>query len=130
MTSAPRAMDPELKKAFTELQEKMVDTSQKLKFSDIQIESLKRSKQRAELTIKEMATLEPSTRTYESVGRMFLLDDIKSIKADLETRIKTADEKIKTLDNNKSYLQRNLKESEDNLREMVQQRQGRATTSG
>lgn len=122
---ASRVPDQELKKAFTELQEKMIDTTQKLKLADVQIDSLRRTKQRAELTIKEMVTLEPSTKTYESVGRMFLLDDIQSIKTDLEKRMKNADEKISTLDNNKSYLQRSLKESENNLREMVQQRQSK-----
>ncbi|XP_051162930.1 prefoldin subunit 1 [Leptopilina boulardi] len=118
-----RVLDEELKKGFSELQEKMIDTSQKLKLADVQIETLKRTKQRAELTSKEITSLPPNTRTYESVGRMFLLDDIKSIKSSLEKRIKNADEKIKFLDSNKSYLQNSLKESENNLREMVQQRQ-------
>ena len=123
-----RAPDEELKKAFSELHEKMVDTSQKLKLADVQIESLRRTKQRAELTSKEVTSLPPNTKTYESVGRMFLLDDIESIKEGLETRTKNAEEKIKTLENNKAYLQRSLKESENNLREMVQQRQNKETS--
>ena len=35
--------DMELKKDFMELQSKMVDTKQKLKMADLQIESLKRN---------------------------------------------------------------------------------------
>ncbi|XP_063974534.1 prefoldin subunit 1 [Diachasmimorpha longicaudata] len=120
-----RVPDEELKKAFAELQEKMVDTTQKLKLADIQIESLKRTKQHAELTIKEIATLPNATKTYESVGRMFLLDDIDNIKAGLKTRMTTANEKITTFENNKTYLERDLKESKNNLREMVQQRQNK-----
>ncbi|KAK0174626.1 hypothetical protein PV327_010382 [Microctonus hyperodae] len=120
-----RVADEELKKAFSELQEKMIDTTQKLKLADIQIDSLKRSKQRAELTITEIAGLDNKTKTYESVGRMFLLDDIASIKSGLESRMKTADEKIASLENNKSYLERNLKESKNNIREMVQQKQSK-----
>ena len=120
-----RQPDEELKKAFSELQEKMIDTSQKLKLADVQIESLRRTKQRAELTTKEITLLPPNTKTYESVGRMFLLDDIGSIKDGLEKRTKNAEEKIKTLENNKNYLQKSLKESENNLREMVQQRQNK-----
>ena len=125
---ASRVPDQELKKAFSELQEKMIDTTQKMKLADAQIESLRRTKQRAELTISEISTLEPNARTYDAVGRMFLLDDLKSIKTDLETKIKTADDKIKTLDNNKTYLQKSFKESENNLREMVQQRQSKETS--
>lgn len=100
-----------------------MDTLHKLKLADVQIESLKRTKQRAELTTKEIVLLPPSTRTYESVGRMFLLDDINNIKVSLDKRIVNADEKIKVLDTNKNYLQNSLKESENNLREMVQQKQ-------
>ncbi|XP_032686933.1 prefoldin subunit 1 [Odontomachus brunneus] len=123
-----RVPDQELKQAFSKLQEKMVDTSQKLKLADIQIDKLRRTKQRAELTMKEIDYLPENTRIYESVGRMFLLDDINSIKNMLDTRMKTSDEKIKTLENNKTYLQRNLKESEDDIREMIQQRQNKETS--
>lgn len=36
--------------AFTELQQKMIETTQKLRLSDAQIEGLKRNKQHAEIT--------------------------------------------------------------------------------
>ncbi|XP_014467670.1 PREDICTED: prefoldin subunit 1 [Dinoponera quadriceps] len=123
-----RVPDQELKQAFSKLQEKMVDTSQKLKLADIQIDKLKRTKQRAELTMKEINCLPENTRIYESVGRMFLLDDISSIKIMLDNRMKTSDEKVKKLENNKTYLQRSLKESEDDIREMIQQRQNKETS--
>lgn len=118
-----RAPDEELKKAFAELHEKVIDTRQKLKLADIQIDTLRRSKQRAELTQIELRTLPEKTRTFESVGRMFILQDVDTIKKDLTKRTKTSEEKIKTLESNKTYLQRNLKESENNIREMVQKRQ-------
>lgn len=123
-----RVPDAELKKAFAELHEKVIDTRQKLKLSDVQIETLRRTKQRAELTQVELKTLPEKTRTFESVGRMFLLQDIDSIKTDLDKRTKTAEEKIKTLENNKQYLQRSLKESENNIREMVQRRQNQESS--
>lgn len=121
--------DEELKKAFQELHEKVIDTRQKLKLADIQIESLKRSKQRAELTLVELKTLPEKTRTFESVGRMFLLQDIDTINQDLNKRTKFAEDKIKTLDSNKTFLLKNLTESENNIREMVQKRQKEAQES-
>ncbi|XP_015590262.1 prefoldin subunit 1 [Cephus cinctus] len=124
-----KVSDQELKKAFSELQEMMVDATQKLKLADVQIETLKRTKQRGELTIKEITLLPSETRTYESVGRMFLLDDISSIKSGLEQRIKASDEKIKSLEYSKTFLRRNLKDSENHLREMVQQRQSKETSN-
>ncbi|XP_054016365.1 prefoldin subunit 1 [Hylaeus anthracinus] len=123
-----REPDEELRKAFSQLHEKMIDTTQKLKLADIQIEKLKRSKQRAELTVKEVSSYPADTKTYEPVGRMFLLDDIDNIKTGLDKRMKAADEKVKTLENTKTYLQQNLKECENNIREMIQQRQNKDTS--
>lgn len=65
-----REPDLELKKAFTELQEQMVDTTQKLKLADLQIKSLHKMKQRSELTTKEVTSLPKETNVYQSVGRM------------------------------------------------------------
>ncbi|XP_011171980.1 prefoldin subunit 1 [Solenopsis invicta] len=123
-----KVLDEELKQAFSKLHEKMVDTKQKLKLADIQIDKLRRTKQRAELTVKEISILPNDTRMYESVGRMFLLDKMGNIQDNLENKIKTSDEKIKTLENNKAYLQRNLKESENEIREMIQQKQSKETS--
>ncbi|XP_017876021.1 prefoldin subunit 1 [Ceratina calcarata] len=120
-----RKPDLELRVAFWQLHDKMIDTQQKLKLADLQIDKLKRSKQFAELTMKEVTSYPKNTRTYESVGRMFLLDSMENIKANLDKRMKTADEKVKTLENNKAYLQQNLKESENNIREMIQQKQNK-----
>lgn len=123
-----KVLDEELKQAFAKLHEKMVDTKQKLKLADIQIDKLRRTKQRAELTTKEITSIPEDTRVYESVGRMFLLDSMNNIKNSLVNRMKTSDEKIKTLENNKTYLQRSLKESEDEIREMIQQKQNKETS--
>ncbi|XP_043257527.1 prefoldin subunit 1-like [Colletes gigas] len=123
-----REPDEELKKAFSQLHEKMIDTTQKLKLADMQIEKLKRSKQRAELTLKELTSYPENTMTYVSAGRGFFLDDINNVKIDLDKRMKYADEKVKTLENNKTYLQQNLKECENNIREMVQQKQNKDTS--
>ncbi|EZA59587.1 hypothetical protein DMN91_011118 [Ooceraea biroi] len=117
-----RVPDQDLKQAFSKLHEKMVDTKQKLKLADIQIDKLRRTKQRAVLITKEVGGIPKDIRMYESIGRMFYLEDVSKIKNGLDNTMKTADEKIKTLENNKSYLQRSLKESEDEIREMIQQR--------
>lgn len=120
-----RVPDQELKQAFSKLHDKMVDTRQHLKLADVQIDKLRRTKQWAELTVKEITCLPTNTRIYDSVGRMFLLDDMNNIKDMLENKMVTADDKIKTLESNKDYLQRSLKESEDEIREMIQQRQNK-----
>jgi prefoldin subunit 1 len=118
-------VDMELKRAFQELQFKMLETSKKLQIADMQIDSLRRIIQHSKLTDQEISTLPSGTPTFEGVGRMFLLTEVADVRSNLENKIRLADEKIKSLEANKTYLERNLKDSEDNLREMVNSKQGK-----
>ncbi|XP_023022200.1 prefoldin subunit 1 [Leptinotarsa decemlineata] len=113
-------VDMELKKAFAELQEKQLETTQKLRMADIQIENLKRSKQHASITEREINAIEEGTNTYESVGRMFFLTPIEKVKENLKTKQNVAEDKIKVLESNKTFLENSLKEATDSLRELVQ----------
>lgn len=108
--------------AFAELQVKAIETSKNLRVSDVLIENLKRRKQHASITEREISALDTNTKTYESVGRMFILTPINQVKEDLKKRQEQADASIKDLENNKAYLEKSLKDAENNLREMVQQR--------
>ncbi|CAH7105030.1 Pfdn1 [Phodopus roborovskii] len=56
-----------LKSAFTELQAKVIDTQQKVKLADIQIEQLNRTKKHAHLTDTEIMTLVDETNMYEGI---------------------------------------------------------------
>ncbi|XP_054481704.1 prefoldin subunit 1 [Anoplopoma fimbria] len=112
-------IDLELKKAFSELQVKMIDTQQKVKLADLQIDQLTRVQKHAKLTHAEIATLSDNTRLYEGVGRMFILQSKEEINNQLTDKQKTADEKIKELEQKKVYLERSVKEAEDNIREML-----------
>ena len=76
----------------------MVEVSQKLKLADIQIDSLKRNITHAQLTDKEISLLPVETKTYESLGRMFVLQDSTSVRKNLDNKIKGCEEKIKTLE--------------------------------
>ena len=56
--------------AFTEHQVKMVETNQRVRVSEAQIQSLRHSIARAQLTDKEIASLPDGTNMYKAVGRM------------------------------------------------------------
>ncbi|VDI65523.1 prefoldin subunit 1-like [Mytilus galloprovincialis] len=116
-------VDMELKKAFQELQIKMINSKNQIKISDAQIEALKRTIQHSKLVYHELSSLAEETRLYEGVGRMFILQPPKEIKNQLDSKMKASEEKIESLQKNKTYLERNIKESEDNLREMITSRQ-------
>ncbi|NXA42054.1 PFD1 protein, partial [Eudromia elegans] len=105
--------------AFAELQAKVIDTQQKVKLADLQIEQLSRTKKHAHLTDTEIMVLLDETRMYEGVGRMFILQSKGVIHNQLLEKQKVAEEKIKELEQKKSYLERSVKEAEDNIREML-----------
>ncbi|XP_051870692.1 prefoldin subunit 1 [Pristis pectinata] len=117
-------VDLELKKAFAELQTKVLDTQQKVKLADLQIEQLNRTKKHAHLTDGEIATMPEEARMYEGVGRMFILQPKAVIHNQLLEKQKIAEEKIKELEQRKSYLERSVKDAEDNIREMLMARRG------
>ncbi|CAL1260991.1 unnamed protein product [Larinioides sclopetarius] len=118
MTS--KGVDLELKKAFQELQAKVLDTTQKLKLADIQIDSLSKTIQHAQLTQQELKSFPADSNMYNGVGRMFLLTPQGKIISMLSEKIQTSQDKIKELETSKSYLERGMKESEANLRELVE----------
>ena len=76
----------------------MIETSQKLKLADMQIETLKRSMTHAQLTDKEISQLPSETKMYESVGRMFVLKESSVTRSNLDNKIKSCKEKIKNLE--------------------------------
>ena len=120
--------DLELKRAFGELQQKMVETQQRMKVSDLQIENLKRTITHSQLTAQEIDSLPDQTPVYESVGRMFLLSTKEDIDKMLDRKQDTCKEKIKNLEGNKKYLEKSIKESENSLRELIVAKKG-ATSS-
>ena len=65
LESIMAAPDMELKAAFAELQSKVVENKQKMKFHDVQIENLKRSITHSTLTDTEIAQLPKDTKVCE-----------------------------------------------------------------
>ncbi|KAB0342271.1 hypothetical protein FD754_019197 [Muntiacus muntjak] len=112
-------VDLELKKVFTERQAKVIDTQQKVKLADIQVERLNRMKKHAYLRDTEIMTLVDETNMYEGVGRMFILQSKEAIHNQLLEKQKLAEEKIKELEQKKSYLDRSVKEAESNIWETL-----------
>jgi len=100
----------------------MIETTQRVKIAEGQIMQLRRNITHAKLTDQELASLPPDTRTYESIGRMFVLQSVSHIRKELEEKLHNNEDKIKSIEANKEYLQRSVKEHEDNIREMLASR--------
>ncbi|XP_053694321.1 prefoldin subunit 1 [Sabethes cyaneus] len=121
-------MDLELKKAFTEMQVNKIESTKKIRLLDMKTDNLKVSKQRVELTNKEVSQLQPDTKVYASVGRMFVLSDVLSLTDEMQKKQNNFEEMINQYEKNKEFLLKNLKEQEDSLRELVQQKRSESTS--
>jgi len=121
------AVDLELKKAFSDMQMKLIDTNQKLKFADVQIEGLKRSILHKRITDKEMSNLIPETKVYQGVGRCFFTSTLPEVRQDIAKSITECQDKIKVFETNKEHLERDVKSSENALRELVRSKQSAST---
>jgi prefoldin subunit 1 len=119
------SVDLELKKAFEDLQVKMLTNRNQQKVIGSQTDQLKRSVQHAKLTETELQLLESSVRMYEGVGRMFVLSDKQTIMLNLEEKSKQCDIKMKSLEKTKDYLDKSLKDSENSLRELISVKQAK-----
>ena len=118
-------VDLELKKAFEDLQVKMLTNRSQVKVISAQTENLKRNIKHAELTEAELKQLDGSVRMYEGIGRMFVLSDKEKILQSLEEKSKQSDIKIKSLEKSKEYLEKSLKDSETSLRELISAKQAK-----
>ncbi|KAF6018722.1 PFDN1 [Bugula neritina] len=98
MAAAGLPVDLELKKAFQELQNKLVGTKQQLKVNDAQIDGLRKKIQHGEIVKKEISSLSAATPTYESVGRMFVLTPQAAVLKSLNAQSKANSDKIKTIE--------------------------------
>ena len=114
--------DSDLKKAFQELQAKMITTTQQVKLAEAQIAQLTRNITHAKLTDQQLSNFPEDTRTYQAVGRMFILEPIEQVRTDLKKKIDEGEVKIKTIEQNKEFLQKNVKDHENSIREMLSTR--------
>ncbi|CAI8048955.1 Prefoldin subunit 1 [Geodia barretti] len=115
--------DEELKKAFSELQVKRMETTQLVAVSEGQRQALQRSITHSQLTCKEITEFPEGTPLYQSVGRMFLLATKEEVKKSLSGNEASAREKIGEIEKNISRWEKALKEQEDSLRELVSHKQ-------
>jgi prefoldin subunit 1 len=118
-------VDLELKKAFEDLQVKMLTNRNQAKVITSQVEQLKRQIQHAKLTEAELEPMDGSVRMFEGIGRMFVLSDKTKILKSLEDKSKMCDTKITNLEKTREYLEKNLKDSENSLRELITAKQAK-----
>jgi prefoldin subunit 1 len=99
-----------------ELQEKMLDFSRQLSNTKAQLQSRAFEQRRAELTARELHALSASSRTYRSVGRMFLEEPAAVLLSNLESRQKQIEQEMSALKGAETYLEQKVEEAVQTLR--------------
>ena len=56
----------------------MIETTQRVKIAESQIMQLRRNIAHSRLTDQELASLPPETKTYEAIGRMYVIISLVS----------------------------------------------------
>ncbi|XP_027065509.2 prefoldin subunit 1 [Coffea arabica] len=114
------------RKAFLEIQSRMIESTAKLKQVQNQIRSKEGEKKRAYLTLEELRQLLDDTNTYKSIGRTFVLEPKSVLMDEQEQKLKDSEAAISALEKSKEYLEKQIAEVENNLRELLQQDPGLA----
>lgn len=112
--------------AFTEMQVNKIETTKKIRILDVQIDSLKKQKQRYELTSKEVGNLNDSAKVYSAVGRMFVMSSVPEIKEELKQKQEKVEKVVESCDKSKGILIANLSGQESHLRELVENKKKEA----
>lgn len=116
-------VDMELKKAFQDLQKQTISTREKVQQLKTEIEITHRYTLGLKLVLKALDSLKPEHKTYESVGRIFVLEDRQNVKQSINRRMKQNDEKVELLEQTKTYQESKVKEAENSIRELIIQKQ-------
>lgn len=99
-----------------------IESSKKLRFIDYQVENLRKSKARYDITEAEIITLPPETNVYTAVGRMFVLSSLPETLSDIKQQKEKVNDMLDQCEKNKEFLVSNLKSQEESLRELVMQK--------
>lgn len=98
-----------------------IETTKKIKILDVQIDTLRKQKQRYELTSKEVENMNAeNSKVYSAVGRMFVMSTVPEIKEDLQQKKAKVEKVVETCDKSKGILMQSLTQQETALRELVE----------
>ncbi|CAO3637708.1 unnamed protein product [Cunninghamella blakesleeana] len=102
-----------------QLQAKYITSQQQVNTVKAQIQAKQRERKLAELTRRELETLEDDTKTYKPVGKMFLQAPLSEMKTQYVKSVEKADEQIEQLEKSQKYWERTATEAHGNLKDIL-----------
>lgn len=86
------------------MQQKRIDSSQKLQFANTQVDGIKRTILHKQITDKELEGLPGNTKVYHGVGRCFITSTIPEVRQGIGKLISELEEKVMKLEVSLSYV--------------------------
>ncbi|CAO3659490.1 unnamed protein product [Rhizopus stolonifer] len=116
----PEYINEAIRKVFVELQANYIHSQQQVNITKAQIQSKQRERKLAELTRRELDSLDSQTKTYKPVGKMFIQSPLNEMKQQYVDSINTSDENIKQLEKTQKYWERAASDAQGNLKDILQ----------
>lgn len=114
-------VEQELRNQFKELQLSVLESKEKMRQMDGQLELLSKGNLRSKLVRNEISSVGDDVRLYQSLGRMFYLQDKQQVLDTIDKAQQEREQNSKRLQDNKIYLEKSVKDKENNLREFINQ---------
>uniref|UniRef100_A0A7S1G8S4 Uncharacterized protein n=1 Tax=Bicosoecida sp. CB-2014 TaxID=1486930 RepID=A0A7S1G8S4_9STRA len=102
-----------------ELEERVRSVAQQLQVAKDRKQGAASGKRRLELTAEEMSRIPEGTKTYEAVGKMFVMTPLDEVKAHLADKVSAQEKRLKNFEASIEYLEKASKEADSNWMEMV-----------
>ncbi|OWZ01438.1 hypothetical protein PHMEG_00027171 [Phytophthora megakarya] len=122
--SAPtggRQVPMHIAKELQELQPQFQKIQRELEQIEAKLAAYTRQKKRLALVEREVADLPEGTRTFRSIGKMFLQTDREDNAASMKQEEKNVDDQVASLEARKNYLNRQKQSVQDNITELLAQ---------
>ncbi|KAL9644676.1 hypothetical protein ABK040_012330 [Willaertia magna] len=108
---------------MSEEEEQYIETEKRLyelykhrSTNQVQAQALEREKRIATLTLVELEKLPEETKTYKSIGRMFIKKDQNILKQDMKKNMEYCDTELKKLQETRISIQKRIETEEESFR--------------
>eukprot|EP00793_Prasinoderma_coloniale_P004208 PRCOL_00006384-RA len=115
MNSLPQ----EKREQLMELQERMMELSTKQKQTVMQAQNKMKDKRQNVFVLSELNELPEETKTYQAVGKMFVLRDKTTVEDELIEANSKIDTDVAGLEKSKEYFDSKLDEVKSGLKDLI-----------
>ncbi|GMF60644.1 unnamed protein product [Phytophthora fragariaefolia] len=116
-----RQVPAHIAKELQELQPQFQKIQRELEQIEAKLAAYARQKKRLALVDREVADLPEGTKTYRSIGKMFLQTTSDENAASMKEEEKRVDDQVSSLEARKNYLLRQKQSAQDNITELLAQ---------